>query len=174
MKTGKDERVISASANALPLTQRIPANPSAKAAYTLALTAEERTRSRLRFETEEGATVQLGLPRGTVLRDGDLLRADEGDAVVRVRAKPEPVITARAPDALTLLRAAYHLGNRHVPVEVGKDYLRLSPDSVLADMLVQLGLTITEEVTPFQPEAGAYGGHSHQGGHAHAPFRAHP
>ena len=160
----------------LVLTQRLPTDPSAKATYTLALTAEERARSRLRFDTEEGATVQLGLPRGTVLRDGDLLRTDDGDAVVRVRAKPEPVITARAPDALTLLRAAYHLGNRHVPVEVGTDYLRLSPDSVLADMLLQLGLAITEEITPFQPEAGAYGGHTHaqQGGHAHAPFRSHP
>jgi urease accessory protein len=158
----------------LILTQRLLADPAAKAAYTLALTAEERVRSRLRFTTEQGASVQLGLPRGTVLRDGDLLRADAGDALVRVRAKPEPVITARAPDALTLLRAAYHLGNRHVPVEIGKDYLRLAPDSVLADMLVQLGLTLTEEITPFQPEAGAYGGHSHHGGHAHAPFRTHP
>jgi urease accessory protein len=158
----------------LTLTQRLPADSSAPAAYTLSLTADDRTRSRLRFETEERVSVQLGLPRGTVLRDGDLLRAEGCDAVVRVRAKSEPVITARAPDALTLLRAAYHLGNRHVPVEVGTDYLRLSPDSVLADMLVQLGLTITEEVTPFQPEAGAYGGHSHHGGHAHAPFRAHP
>jgi urease accessory protein len=158
----------------LVLTQRLAADPAAKAAYTLALTAEDRTRSRLKFRTEEGVDVQLGLPRGTMLRDGDLLRADEGDAVVRVRAKSEPVITAHAPDALTLLRATYHLGNRHVPVEVGEDYLRLAPDSVLADMLVQLGLTLTEEVTPFQPEAGAYGGHSHHSGHAHAPFRAHP
>ena len=162
------------STRLLTLTQRLPANPSATVSYTLALTADERTRSRLRFDTEQGVPVQLGLPRGTVLRDGDLLRADEGEAVVRVRAKPESVITARAPDRLTLLRAAYHLGNRHVPVEVGEDYLRLGPDSVLADMLIQLGLTLTEEVTPFQPEAGAYGGHSHHVGHAHAPFRAHP
>jgi len=66
----------------LVLTQRLPTDPSAKATYTLALTAEERARSRLRFDTEEGATVQLGLPRGTVLRDGDLLRTDDGDAVV--------------------------------------------------------------------------------------------
>ena len=157
------------------LTQRLPADSSAQVAYILSLTADDRTRSRLRFETEEHVSVQLGLPRGTVLRDGDLLRADDGVTLVRVHARPEPVITARAPDALTLLRAAYHLGNRHVPVEVGTDYLRLSPDSVLADMLLQLGLAITEEITPFQPEAGAYGGHTHaqQGGHAHAPFRSH-
>lgn len=148
----------------------------ARVTYTLALTAEERTRSRLRFETEEGVSVQLGLPRGTVLRDGDLLRGEDATVLVRMRAKPEAVLTARAPDAHTLLRAAYHLGNRHVPVEVGSDYLRLSPDSVLADMLVQLGLEIVEEVVPFQPEAGAYAGHSHvpvHGDHPHAPFRSH-
>jgi urease accessory protein len=159
----------------LTLTQRLPANSSAKAAYRLALTAEERTRSRFRFETEEGVAATLVLPRGTVLRDGDLLRADDGTTLVRVQARPEPVLTARAPDGWTLLRAAYHLGNRHVPVEVGKDYLRIAPDSVLADMLQQLGLAIVEEITPFQPEAGAYGGHSHHHGTVpHATFRAHP
>ncbi len=159
----------------LTLTQRLPVDASARAAHELVLTAEERTRSRFRFETEDGVTAQLVLPRGTVLRDGDLLRADDGVTLVRVRARPEPVLTARAPDAPTLLRAAYHLGNRHVQVEVGKDYLRLSPDSVLADMVTQLGLAIVEEVVPFQPEAGAYGGHSHQhGGHGHAIYRAQP
>jgi urease accessory protein len=158
----------------LTVTERLPDDPSAAVTYTLALTAEERTRSRLQFQTEEGVTVQLGLPRGTVLRDGDLLRDDGGDTVVRVRAKPEPVVTARGGDQRLLLRAAYHLGNRHVPVEVGSDYLRLSSDSVLADMLVQLGLEIIEEIVPFQPEAGAYAGHSHDHGeHARAPYGSH-
>jgi urease accessory protein len=156
----------------LTLTRRLPPDPNLNSAHKLALTAEERTRSRFRFATEDGVTVQLVLPRGTVLRDGDWLRADDSATLVHVRAKPEPVITARAPDAPTLLRAAYHLGNRHVPVEVGKDYLRIAPDSVLADMLAQLGLAIVEEVVPFQPEAGAYGGHSHQQGHA--IYRAQP
>jgi urease accessory protein len=159
----------------LTLTQRLPADASARAAHELALTAEERTRSRFRFDTEDGVTVQLVLPRGTMLRDGDWLRADDGATFVRVRARPEPVLTARAPDALTLLRAAYHLGNRHVPVEVGNDYLRIAPDSVLADMLRQLGLAVIEEVVPFQPEAGAYGGHSHrQASLLDVPYRAHP
>lgn len=156
------------------LTRRLPADPCARATYTLALTAEARTRSRLRFETEEGVTVQLGLPRGTVLRDGDLLRGDAGDVLVRVRAKPEPVLTARTVDVRRLLCAAYHLGNRHVPVEVGGDYLRLAPDSVLAEMLMQLGLDVIEETVPFQPEAGAYAGHSHAhdpGDPPRAPFR---
>ena len=157
----------------ITLTQRLPADPSANAAHTLALTAEERTRSRIRFKTESHVTVQLVLVRGTVLRDGDLLRADDGTTLVRVRAKPEPVLTARAPDDWTLLRAAYHLGNRHVPVEVGRGYLRLSPDSVLADMLRQLGLDLIEEITPFNPEAGAYGGHSPHHGHVPSLYRPH-
>lgn len=157
----------------LTVIQRLSAAPTANAKHILALTAEERTRSRFRFAAEDNTEIQLVLPRGTVLREGDLLRAEDG-TLVRVHAKPEPVLTAHAPDGWTLLRAAYHLGNRHVPVEVGKDYLRLSPDSVLADMLLQLGLSIVKEVTPFQPEAGAYGGHSHHGANTHAPFRAHP
>jgi len=130
---------------------------------TLALTAEERTRSRLRYESVEGESLQLQLPRGTVLRNGDLLSTEPEVApaiIVKVVAKPEPVITVRANSNLDLLRAAYHLGNRHVPLEVTTEYLRLSPDSVLQDMLQHLGLVIEPETTPFQPESGAYG-HSH-------------
>lgn len=156
----------------ITVTRRLPADAAATAAHTLALTAEERTRSRLRFVADSGVAVQLVLPRGTVLRDGDLLTGDDNDCVVRVRARPEPVLTARARDEWALRRAAYHLGNRHVPVEVGPDYLRLSPDSVLADMLRQLGLSLTEESAPFQPEAGAYSSHSHtHGAHEHVLYR---
>jgi urease accessory protein len=79
---------------------------------------------------------------------------------MRIIAKPEPVLTVLAEIPL-LLRAAYHLGNRHVPVEITSTYLRLSPDAVLAAMLIQLGLEIKEEILPFQPELGAYGNHSH-------------
>lgn len=129
------------------------------ATATLLLTAEERTRSRHRFETVEGQTVFLQLPRGTVLRDGDWLRSAEG-VVVRVVAKPEPVLTVRADTTQDLLQAAYHLGNRHVPVEITSTYLRLLPDPVLQEMLQHRGLHVTEDVQPFQPEAGAYG-HSH-------------
>ncbi|MBI5612357.1 MAG: urease accessory protein UreE [Gammaproteobacteria bacterium] len=146
----------------LTLTQRLPADPNAAAPHRLVLSAEERTRSRQRFVMENGEEVQLMLPRGTLLRDGDLLAGADGSALVRVRAMAEPVLTARAAHALTLLRAAYHLGNRHVALELGCDYLRLSPDSVLADMLVQLGLTTVSETAPFQPEPGAYGGHGHE------------
>lgn len=146
----------------LTVTQRLPPNPDADVPHRLALSAEERVRSRRRFVTEQGVEVQLVLPRGTALQDGDLLADADGRAQARVHAKPEPVITARAPDAFTLLRAAYHLGNRHVALELGHDYLRIGPDSVLADMLNQLGLTTVSETVPFQPEPGAYGGHAHE------------
>ncbi|AFY74815.1 urease accessory protein UreE [Synechococcus sp. PCC 7502] len=129
-------------------------------AYTLALTADERTRSRLRYEAIEGEMLQLQLPRGTVLHNGDLLVTASKDKCVKVIAKPEPIITVKANSPLDLLRAAYHLGNRHVPLEVKPTYLRLAPDSVLEDMLKHLGLELVQETAPFQPESGAYG-HSH-------------
>lgn len=146
-------------------TRRVPEPPATTAAHTLRLTADERTRSRYRFVTDEQHEVALSLPRGTVLRDGDVLTDDTGVHFVRVLAKPEPVLTVRAPDPYALLRATYHLGNRHVPVELGRDYLRLSPDPVLAEMLRQLLLTVIEEVAPFRPEGGAYAA-PHHGAHA--------
>ena len=144
----------------LTLTQRLAANPDAVVSFTLALTAEERTKSRHRLETEDGQGLNLRLPRGTVLRDGDLLLSETDSSLVRVTAKPEPVLTITSPKPLDLLRAVYHLGNRHVPVEMTVTYLRLSPDPVLQTMLEQLGMEVQEGVLPFQPEQGAYG-HSH-------------
>ena len=125
---------------------------------TLALTAEERSRSRHRFTTPEGQMIFLRLSRGTVLKHQDYLATEE-DTIIQVLAKPEPVLTVTARDALLLLRGAYHLGNRHVPVEIGPDYLRLAPDPVLNDLLIHLGLTVQPAVLPFQPEAGAYHHH---------------
>ena len=139
------------------ITQRLRANPDTVVSFTLALTAEERTRSRHRFESEDGQAVFLRLPRGTVLRDGDLLQAEANNSLVRVIAKPELVLNVTAPSPQLLLRAAYHLGNRHVPVEITATYLRLSPDPVLQTMLLQLGMEVQEAVLPFQPEQGAYG-----------------
>lgn len=141
------------------LTQRLTAPPKTAVALTLALTADDRTRSRYRYDSIEGQPVYLQLPRGTILRDGDLLQSEDG-LVVRVIAKPEPVLTVRAETVLHLLQAAYHLGNRHVPLEITPTYLRLSPDPVLRNLLEHRGLQLTEEVQPFQPETGAYG-HNH-------------
>ncbi|MBH8553871.1 urease accessory protein UreE [Nostocaceae cyanobacterium CENA357] len=146
----------------LTLTQRQPPNPNASVILTLALTAEERTRARHRFEAEDGKVVFLRLPRGTVLRDGDILQDESNSSLIRIIAKPEPVLTVFAQTPLLLMRAAYHLGNRHVPLEITPGYLRLANDAVLQTMLEQLGLEITAENLPFQPELGAYGQH-----HAH-------
>lgn len=143
----------------LTFTQRLPTASNIPVSFTLSLIAEERTRSRYRFDIPNGQAFFVRLPRGTVLQDGDLLQAETGE-VIRIAAKPEPVLTVTANHSLDLLRAAYYLGNRHVPIEIAPTYLRLSPDSVLKVMLEQLGLEAREEVLPFQPEMGAYG-HSH-------------
>jgi len=144
----------------LTLTHRLSADPAQPVSLVLPLTAEERTRSRyrLRLENEE---VFLHLPRGTVLQDGDLLQDSEGNQRVRVIARPEPVLTVTAATPLELLRAAYHLGNRHVTLEINAAYLRLAPDPVLKTMLEQLSLQVRAEIAPFQPEVGAY--HRHHG-----------
>ncbi|MCC8401186.1 urease accessory protein UreE [Paraburkholderia sp. MMS20-SJTN17] len=134
-----------------------------KRAPTLTLAFDARRKSRLAATLDNGEEVALLLPRGTVLRDGDVLVADDG-GLVRVVAAHEAVLYVRAPDALTLTRAAYHLGNRHTPVEVGTDYLKLEYDPVLADMLTRIGATVEQVSLPFQPEAGAYGG-GHKHGH---------
>jgi urease accessory protein len=144
----------------LTFTTHLPANPDAVVSFTLPMTADDRTRSRHRFETDAGQMLNLHLPRGTVLRDRDLLQSEDGSCLVLVTAKPEPVLTVRASTPLLLLRAAYHLGNRHVSLEVTDNYLRFSPDSVLQGMLEKMGLEVTQEIVPFQPEMGAYG-HSH-------------
>ena len=136
------------------LTEKLPQDVAEKVSFTLALTAEDRVRSRHHFESD-GQSFSLQLPRGTVLYHNDLLKAESGERV-QIIAKPEPVITVTAKTPLDLLKAAYHLGNRHVPLEVTATYLRLSPDSVLQSMLEQLGAQVIEEILPFQPEMGAY------------------
>lgn len=132
-------------------------------APTLTLAYDARCKSRLAATLDNGEEVALVLPRGTVLADGDVLVADDG-GLVRVVAANEAVLLVRAPDALTLTRAAYHLGNRHTPVEVGADYLKLEADPVLEEMLKRLGAKVETASLPFQPETGAYGG-GHRHGH---------
>jgi urease accessory protein len=134
-----------------------------KRAPTLTLPYDARCRSRFAATLDTGEDVGIVLPRGTVLRDGDVLVADDG-ALVRVIAAAQSVLLVRAPDRVTLTRAAYHLGNRHTPVEVGADELKLEADPVLEDMLKRLGAQVERATLPFQPEAGAYGG-GHRHGH---------
>jgi urease accessory protein len=141
-------------------------NPEAVVVTTLRLTAEERGKSRHRFIAEDGTLVYLNLPRGTVLRSHALLATD-ANQLVRVVAKPQAVVVVTAESSLALMRAAYHLGNRHVPLEVSSDALKLEPDPVLEEMLTQLGgLSFTTTTLPFEPETGAYRTpHPHR--HAH-------
>lgn len=153
----------------LILVRRLPADSTVEPAATLSLTAAERVRSRHRYVDDQGQPVYLNLPRGSVLRGQDLLIAETGERV-RVLARPEPVLTVTAHDGLQLLRAAYHLGNRHVALEITPSYLRLEPDSVLEAMLHQLGVQVVSEVAPFEPEAGAYG-HSHAQNQEHGPIQ---
>jgi urease accessory protein len=133
---------------------------------------EQRKRSRIRAETTCGVVVGLFLERGTVLRNDDLLQAESGE-LVRISAAIEHVTTVTAPDQLVLLKAAYHLGNRHVPLQVdiadkGIHRLRYLEDYVLDDMVVQLGANIVHEHAPFHPESGAYGSNGKvAGGHHH-------
>lgn len=140
----------------LVVTKRLPPDSSLRIDLTLSLTAEERRRSRYQFTLDQGNPVSLQLPRGTVLEDGDVLVLEGSNNLIRVVAKSEPVMTVTAQNGLALIRAAYHLGNRHVPLEITPSYLRFSPDPVLKNMLEQLGLKISEELTPFYPEKGAY------------------
>lgn len=145
----------------LTLTQRHPPDSEIAVNFTLPLTAEERTRSRHRLTMEHGQVVILRLSRGTVLHDGDILQDETQNIQVRITAKPEAVLTVTS-TPLDLLRAAYHLGNRHVALEITPSYLRLSPDPVLRSMLEKLGLAVEAETLPFQPEIGAYGHHPHR------------
>lgn len=140
-----------------------------EASDVLSLPFELRQKSRLRATLASGEDVALFMPRGTVLRDGDRLRASDG-RLIRVEASSEQLIEVRAASVRELARAAYHLGNRHVPLQVGDGWLRLADDYVLRDLLAQLGATLILLESPFQPEAGAYGGgHAHSGGgHAHS------
>ena len=130
----------------------------------LVLPFGERSKSRLRATLDNGEEVGLFLERGSVLRHGDLLQADDG-RVIEVHAAPETTSTVHAADALMLARAAYHLGNRHVALQIGAGWLRYQHDHVLDDMLRGFGLEVVIEQLPFEPEGGAYVAASH---HAHA------
>ena len=149
-----------------------------KRASRVALDWDVRCKSRFDATDSAGRLLGVFLPRGQVVRGGDLLVAEDG-TLVRVDAAPQPVLVVRhCPthgSVFDLQRAAYHLGNRHVQLELKPDRLQLEPDHVLADMLRQMHLIVSEEVAPFEPESGAYasGGHGHGPGHGHAHDHGH-
>ena len=131
----------------------------------LKLPFDSRQKSRLHAKLESGEEVALVLPRGDVLRGGDLVTASDG-RVIEVVAQPEELLNLECETPSALAAVAYHLGNRHVPVEIGDGYLRIASDHVLEDMARKLGARVTPLEAPFEPEAGAYGagagaGHRH-------------
>jgi len=143
-----------------------------KRAATLELDWDTRQKSRFEATDSAGRTLGVFLPRGTVVRGGDVLVADDG-SLVRVVAAPQAVLKithcTKHGTPYDLIRAAYHLGNRHVPIELKPDHLKIEPDHVLADMLRAMHLIVHAVDEAFEPENGAYasGGHGHSHDHDH-------
>jgi urease accessory protein len=138
-----------------------------KRASRVELDWDVRQKSRFDATDSQGRALGVFLPRGTLVRGGDMLVAEDG-SMIAVTAAPQPVMIVKTcadhGSPFDLLRAAYHLGNRHVQLELTPDHLKLEPDHVLADMLRQMHLIVTEANEAFEPEGGAYAA----GGHAHA------
>ena len=150
-----------------------------KRAPTVELDWDVRQKSRFDATDSSGRALGVFLPRGQVVRGGDVLVAEDG-SLIAVKAAPQAVLEVRAcaehGSPFDLLRAAYHLGNRHVQLELTPDHLKLEPDHVLAEMLARMHLIVTETQAAFEPEAGAYaatGAHGHEHGHAHGHEHAH-
>ncbi len=128
---------------------------------SLTLPFHTRQKSRCKVALDNGVMAALSLPRGKVLREGDLLQAEDG-SVIEIRAATEAVSTASSSSPLLLTHACYHLGNRHVPLQIGKGWCRYLRDHVLDEMVRALGLEVIAEEAPFHPVEGAYhAGHSH-------------
>lgn len=139
----------------------------------LVLPYHSRENSRLRTALSTGEEVAIFTERGTILRNNDLLKGDDG-RVVQVVAAEEPTYKVTCKSTQDLLRCTFHLGNRHTQVEVGDGFVRLAQDSVLKRMLEGLGATVVEENAQFEPESGAYAsgghGHGHEHSHSHRPL----
>lgn len=133
---------------------------------TVLLDFDMRHRRRITLRTETGCDILLDLPRAARLGEGDGLLTDTGE-IVRVLARPEPLMEIHAPAPATMVRIAWHLGNRHLPVQVIGPHLRIRADHVIADMVTVLGGTWSSVTAPFDPEAGAYAGGHHHHDHNH-------
>jgi len=140
---------------------------SAAAVDRVSLDADERHRRRVVLTGERGTTFLLDLPHAMALRDGDGLVLDDG-GIVRIVSRPEPLTEIAAADSHELARLAWHIGNRHIEVQVVGDRLRIRRDHVIEDMLRGLGARLSPVEAPFNPEQGAYAQHAHGHGHDHA------
>ena len=157
---------------ALPrLTKRLKA--AARIDGIAPLTLEQRVRSRQRVRLDDGREAGILLPRGETMKDGDLLSTEEGGLTVRIVAKPECVSVAACDDPVLLARACYHLGNRHVALQIEPGRLCWLHDHVLDALVRGLGLDVTVQEAPFEPEPGAYGGQVHSPAHAHSHTHQH-
>ena len=148
-----------------------------KRATTVELDWDVRQKSRFAATDSAGRELGIFLPRGTLVRGGDVLVAEDG-SMVRVIAAAQPVLVIthcqNHGTPFDLTRAAYHLGNRHVPIELQPDHLKIEPDHVLADMLRAMHLIVKAQDLPFEPEGGAYAaGHGHDHGHSHDAGHSH-
>ena len=149
-----------------------------KRASTIELDWDTRQKSRFDATDSTGRALGIFLARGTLVRGGDVLVAEDG-SLVRVIAAPQPVLRithcSEHGTPFDLLRAAYHLGNRHVPIELKPEHLKIEPDHVLADLLRAMHLIVHAETSAFEPEGGAYSaqGHAHAHEHDHAHDHAH-
>ncbi|CAH0530040.1 urease accessory protein UreE [Vibrio hippocampi] len=146
----------------IEIAQQASANPNAY----LSLPIDSRIKSRLKVVLDDGRDAGLFLPRGHILRGGEQLMSACG-LVVEVKAAAETVSTIYCRDLHLLTRVAYHLGNRHVPLQVEPGWVRYQHDHVLDDMVKGLGAEVTVESQPFEPEGGAYGGKGGGGHHHH-------
>lgn len=147
-----------------------------KRAAIVELGWDVRQKSRFDANDSQGRALGIFLPRGSVVRGGDVLVAEDG-SLIAVKAAPQPVLVVRHCSEhgtpFDLLRAAYHLGNRHVQLELQPDHLKLEPDHVLAGLLRQMHLIVSEEQAAFEPESGAYAPGAHAHGHGHAAAHTH-
>ena len=141
-------------------TQRLN-NPSAGEAPSIALSFDTRQKCRFRATLDTGDDIGVDLPRTGVLRHGAYIATADGQ-ILQVLAAPQALMRAVASQSFDLLKAAYHLGNRHVPLMLTPDALYFEPDHVLAEMLRGLGLQVSEVLHPFEPESGAYAQHQHE------------
>ncbi|ENL1642855.1 urease accessory protein UreE [Raoultella ornithinolytica] len=155
----------------LYLTQRVDSPGKLTASLTLPI--DVRVKSRIKVTLNDGREAGLLLPRGLLLRGGDVLSNEDGSEFVQIIAADEGVSVVHCDDPFTLAKACYHLGNRHVPLQIMPGGLRYHHDHVLDDMLRQFGLEVTFAHLPFEPEAGAYASESHGHSHGHSHDHGH-
>jgi len=141
-------------------TQRLEAVTENCDFYVIELTFDTRQKSRFRATLKNGVDIGADLPRTGILRSGSYISTESGN-ILKVEAKPEKLMKVSAQQEFDLLKAAYHLGNRHVPLMLTPTALYFEPDHVLAEMVVGLGLNVAEVDHPFEPESGAYAQHQH-------------